>query len=395
MAKSPAYNVTVEGTNNNITEYVTGVSYEDCILEDDLITINCEGANKSIVSKGWFNIGQGLNFTLGFIGGNQSQKKYCIIKMPSFSYVGDNKVNITLKCTDTGFTTKKASTNAVYQNKTASQIAADIAKQFGLQTDIENTTTVYPNMPVGNKNYLTFLQELAAKEGSDKASKKGPLLVYVTGKVLHFKHRDLDQESSRNFVWQDGNGVMKSFDVDYDEDASNIALGLTANTIDINTGKAIKSSTAPGDTKESNTGKNAPYVRTIDGVLLTGKQISVPGTKDEIDAKAAGALKNALNDMLKCVIEIELDPSITAGTIITVTGSVEPHDGNWYITKATHDVISSGGTTKLECTKNGTKAGIAIGKPKNSGDTNNSQGDQNGNTKSKVKVRSVKDGNLI
>ena len=116
MAKSPVYTVIVEKSGENVTEMISSLEYEDCLNEDDLVTINVNGAKIEVIDKDYFNIGSRLIFTFGFIEGLMSPKRHLEITETDFNYIG-NRVDITIKGRDLGYSTKKLTSNFIFKNK--------------------------------------------------------------------------------------------------------------------------------------------------------------------------------------------------------------------------------------------------------------------------------------
>lgn len=396
MAKSPSYNVIVANKNLDVTELITSITYEDCVEEDDLITFNVEGISQEIVDKDYFNKTQELHFTFGFIGGQMSATKIAVINNVSWNYIG-SKINMTIKCRDGGVVTKKVSNNKVYKNVTTTEIVKDVASCFGFSVDVEEFNTKHDFLPMANKNYMQFLRELASSEGSIKSDKKGNISVWVTGKTLHFKRRDLSKKSQRTFTWMDGNGIMKDFNVTDKDDDSGKSNGVATGGIDLDTGEKFKSKAEKSENKEAATGLNPAnfnvdgFIKKNTGVLnmdkfikdsfgdLIGKQIAIAANnKVEADKKTGGHLKSGATSGLEFDAELELDPTIIADSMVTIAGVAKKHSGNWYVSKCVHEVNSSGGSTKISGPRNGSQAKTTTGNNKNAGDVNKTQGNTEG-----------------
>lgn len=393
MAKSPTYTVIVEKTNENITEIVSSVEYEDCLNEDDLVTIDINGADPTIVDKQFLNVGQRLIFMFGFIEGLMSPKRHCEITEVGFDYV-KKKINISVKGRDLGYSTKKVSSNSTFKNKTASQIASEIADKFGLQKEIDTTTTIYDYMPMGNKNYMQFLRELASKEGVDNSSDKGHIEVFVRGKTLYFKNRDFGKSSRRTFTYGNSESGIISLGITYEDEKDNAGESVQSSGVDVNTGKAFKSKSTAEENKETAVGENALFYDVDSNLKDTfsnrkettaGKTTYTPGNnKSETDKKVSDTHKKNTAKKLKLDMTIELDPTIDAGDIITVAGLAQLHSGNWRIEKVTHTVNGSPAQSKIEAYKNGTKKSMTTGDNKNSGSKNTTQGKTDGTTTKKI-----------
>jgi len=393
MAKSPFYKVLVEKSGEDITEFISSITYEDCLAEDDLVTLAVEGVSFDVVDKDIFDVGKELVFQFGFIGGAASKKRHCVVTDSDCDYIG-GKANMTVKGRDLGFYTKKVTSSFVYKNKTASEIAEDIAGKFGLEKKIEKTSKKYESLPMGNKTFMQFLKELAAKEGSEASDGKGTFEAFVRGKTLYFQKRDLSAKADRMLTYGDGDGVIKDFNISYEDASDGASESSSVSGIDVETGKPFSATAKAGDNKEATTGDKSLHFD-VNGNLQagladaksssSGKTVAAPATTEaEAKSKAGAINKDAKAKIMKATIEVELDPTWEAGQIVTIAGVAQKHAGNWKIEKVTHKVDGSGGASSLECYRNGAKKSASTTKGANSGATNNSQGSENGQVKKEL-----------
>jgi hypothetical protein len=392
MAKSPFYKVLIEYTGEDITEVISSLSYEDCTKEDDFVTINVEAAEFDLVDRDVFDVGQKVIFQYGFIGGKSSKKKVAVITDSECTY-SKKKAFLTVKAKDLGFYTKKLTSKLIYKDKTASEIAKDIASKFGLKSVIETTTIKYASLAMAGKTYMQFLKELADTEGSKSADTKGPINVCVRGDTLYFTRRDLSVKSTRTFVYGDGDGPVISFKTNWEDAPAGSASVVSASGVDEDTGKVIKSEAKQGDNKETTTGESSVNFD-VNGVLknttlqseAVGKSVVVPaGSQGELDSVTGGIQKSKNAKVLKCTLEIDLDPTVEADIIITMAGVAKKHSGNWQIEKVVSKVDGGGGRTTLTGVKNGTMKSTTTDSSKNSGQQNKTQGDTDGKTEKEIK----------
>lgn len=397
MAKSPFYTITVNG--ENITEKINSLDYEDIIKGDDLITFSANGLLINEAESDIFNTGVNWQFIFGFIGGVHSEKRKCIITNTEFDYNG-GRVNLTITARDLGYLVKKVSGNFVYKNKTASQMANDIADKFGLQKDIDETSTLYDYTAIGNKNFMQFLNDVCLKEGTTKNSKKGGLEVYVSGDKLSFKNRDLSQNAKRIFEYGNPKSSINSVSIAYNDGQKDSSNEVQANGVDLETGEAFNATVKNEDNNETATGKKN-IVFNVDGALISPLNKSVGNVenciseniqnvpaenKTEAENKISKGQKDNKLQSMTLTLNIELDPTIKAGDIITLAGLSIKHIGNWRAEKVTHTINSSGGITVIEGVRNGAKAGSSKDAKDNTGEVNNSKGNENGKIEKKLDV---------
>lgn len=391
MAKSPYYKVLVESTSEDISQVISSLTYEDCVKEDDMVTINVEAAEFDLIDKDTFDVGQKIIFQYGFIGGQTSKKKLAVITDSTCKYKKKKGV-LTVKARDLGFYTKKLTSKFIYKDKTASEIAKDIAGKFGLKSVIDKTTTKYPALAMGAKTYMEFLKELATTEGSKASDTTGPIQVYVRGDTLYFTRRKISAASNRTFVYGDGNGVVKGFETRWEDETAGSASSVTASGVDADTGEVITTAAKQTENKEVKTGENTSNFD-VNAILQSstlqseaeGKSVTVPAnTKAELEAQAGGIQKDKNSKVLKCTIDIDLDPTIEADIIVTMAGVAKKHSGNWYIEKVTSKVDGGGGATTLHGVKNGTLKATTTDDTKNTGEQNKTQGANDGKTEKTI-----------
>jgi len=252
---------------------------------------------------------------------------------------------------------------------------------------------------------------LAQKEGALASNKKGNVEFYVRGNVLTFKRRDLSAESKRTFEYGDGNGIIKDVSVSYEDADNGASSGVASSGIDMQTGKPFKSKSTGADNKEATTGDKRldfdvnSFLKTkkstgpidVAGVFNSGigmgkdtdvgKHITIAAlNKSDADLKTGGLQKQSAAKIMKLSITTEIDPTIESGQLITVYGLAQKHNGNWRIFKATHDVSSGGGESKLDCYRNGAKKSPTTTASTSAGKANTSQGNKEGNTTNKIRV---------
>ena len=387
MATSPYYTVQVKETKNIITNIVSSLHYEDCIKEDDLVELKLENCTVEMIDSNEFIVGHHILFSFGLGEQKQSGQRVAVIKDVDVDYA--NTITMTIKCRDEGFYMKKDTSGKVYKNQTSSQIVSTIASYYGMNATVDETTTVHESISQGNKTFHQFCKQLAKDEGSNGSD--GTYEFYVRGNDLFFKKRDLKKDSKRTFTYGDGNGTVKYFNPSYKQENESKSGSVGVAGIDKETGEQFASKadnktnneTALGSSTVSFAWKGTETGRSNKSALgdsdTAGKNLAVPvNNKAGADRITSGKQKDAAKNQLQMELGIDLDPTIQAGDIITVNGVARKHSGNWYVTKVTHKVDSSGGATTIEADKNGSNKSITSTKtPTNSAnntDVNKSQG---------------------
>jgi phage protein D len=376
MAKAPFYKIYTAEKETDITEFISNFRFEDVVDEDNLLELRCNRANIEFIDNSELEVGKEIIFFYGFIGGKQSAKR--IAKIKDFDTTYTDSIQHVIKCTDQGFVLKKRTSIIIYEEKTSSEIVAEIAQKFNFETEIIDTTTKY-TIPQGGKTYYNFIKYLATKEG---------LKFYVRDNKIYFINRDLAKESKRVFTYGDPNGTVNRFRPQVKQkDGSSNTVGAFG--MDTDTNSLLKFFSNDDNTSESGLGKkfvnydangNQLQVSDSDG----GRHIVTPDNKQSEVKKKTESIKNdAMLDTMEAELVIELDPDIETEEIITIGGVAKKHEGNWYIKKVTNVITGSGGITTLDLKKNATNKTVSS----QSGDVkkvNNTVGQKNPDQTTKV-----------
>lgn len=354
MAKNPFYRVMIQDTEQDITDRVVRISYEDTIEQDDLVKISLDKLDLEFIDNTKINKGTKLVFTFGYQGGDISPKRLCVVKDFETNY--STTITMLVKALDQGYLMKKLTSDKVYKGKKSSDVVKEIAGIFGLEYEIQETEITHDALPQGNKSYHVFIQELADREGASSGN-KGSFQFYVKGNKLYFTERDLSKESIRTFVYGSGDDIVKSFTPRY-EQKSGESEEVSASGIDLDSNESFTEKANVADSEETGVGQNK-IVYDVNGKVIkkienaTGKKL-VPDSpvQSETKKKVTGKQKDAELTELKGTLSIEGDPLVESGKIITLSGVAQKHAGNWYIETAYHVVSRSGFSTELRLSKN-------------------------------------------
>lgn len=395
---SPFYKIYTE-SGEDITDMVSSLRYEDCLKEDDLVIIQINNATNEIVDKKEFNSGSKIIFIYGLIGGKQSGKRYCTIIEPDVVY--DSNISINLKCRDNGFFAKKLTSNYIWKNKKASDIAKQIAESLGMDYDIEESNIVYESYSQGNKSFAQLLKELASKEGSSQEDTKGNYEYYSRGNTLYFKRRDLSGNSVRTLTYKNGNGVLIKFHPKIKQNESSPESSVINSGIDLDTGKSFSVSATADTNKETTLGVKKVLVDAYDNVkqlpntikeFSSGKTTALSANnKDTAQKQVSGLHKSKSIGILEADIELEFEPGYEAGDVITINGVAQKHIGNWRIEKLVYTI--QGGSNSLSATvvKNGSKTSNSNTSKSSTSNVNTTVGSSDSKSNSKeIKSKTVK-----
>lgn len=416
MAKTPFFKVIVRKNGRDITDLISKFSHEDCVDQDNMMTLNINGINTDLIDDQDIREGSILTFQYGFRAGKTSPIYLARVTdiIPNYGDI----INLTIRATDLGILLKKNKSKKIWQNLKASEIVTQIAQANGLRPVVEETDTVYKNMPQGSKSDYDFIKKLASIE------KDGSWRFYLRNDEIHFTRLKLEKESLRTLTWNNGNGIVKSFKPYSQETLKDAASRDTVITsVDPFTNKPVQSvinnTTAKDDVKlgefvydfnsslqnfrpgesirlqgeESRFNLNNKVVRPSqvqknqEDPNRTGSHVYSPaGNSTETDNIGNKMKKKkALGDYM-ATLSAEGDPDYIADRIVSMAGVAKKDLGNWYVSRANHTIDrESGYMIRLTMNKNAGKK--AIGDGTKQSNVNNTKGpDQNEGAQAKKEV---------
>lgn len=399
-AKAPFYKVILIGkTERDLTPYIDSFRFEDGVEEDDMIEVRFSslGANQVADDKDLVT-GAIIKYQFGFLGGRVTSFRE--VRLTDITVRYADTISLTLRALDKGTVMKKQTSNKVWKNVTTRTIVNTIAQSYGLKGDCKIVGKTWDSLPQGHLSDFEFLQQIASKEA------EGEYICYVKDKSLVFEKRGIEKQSTKTYVYGDGNGRVISFEPKTQESTAK-KTGVAAKTVAFDP-KAKKAVVGSGERNDGamldespnlyNSSANrvgtkddidTPSKTKDDGIFgkvqsLGGTIVSPPHDKKTLDDKAKKEAKDGGLDQETATLRIEGDPDRQANEVITMAGVFKRHLGNWLIKKVTHDISSGGYTSTLELAKNATKLDSGLGNEnKAKGTVNKSVGSKEGEQKRK------------
>lgn len=377
MAKSPFYKILLQENETDITNYVTKLRFEDCVKEDNLLTLDLDKVDNDFIDTISSMKGDKIIFQYGLLGGESTGNRIAEIKSIEIAYA--RSITMKIKAHDGGFAIKKQTSNKIYEDKTSSEIVAEIAKEFGFESEIEETTEAQ-TIPQANKTYFEFIKRLAKKEGFD---------FFITDNIIKFKSRDLTKEAKKLYEYNNGEGNVLSFVPKYEDKGSSNKItspGMDSENTDI-----LSTFTDAGGMKE--TGLAKKLIRfDVNGNRLgdkteSGSTVVKPETNpNQIQKQTDKELEDSILENMTATLKLVFDLAVEVEDIISMANVAKEHAGNWYVHKKT-DIIDAGGgaMTILDIARNATNN--TSGGDGDPSAVNNSVGSKNAGTTKTVKVR--------
>ena len=398
--KAPFFKLELKSNNKtfDITKYVKSFVYEDAIEEDSLvkITIDSDYAEQ-LADDSRFVTGTIINFQYGFIQGKISRIHSTRVTDITHEYAAS--ITMSLTCLDLGNVVKKATSNKIWKGMTSSQIAVEIANDWGLEADITPTSKVWDNLPQGNKSDKDFLTYLAQRE------EDGDFIYYIRNNTLYFGKRKLDKKSE--FIYTYGEDIVR-----FKPSMKESSAKPESVKAKVNVQNPIKgtSSVAEAGVKNEKGGSYTGTYKTVynsDGNKVgripikqthtedkkTGKGFGKPFLNPSPDLKenenlANSKKKTATLKTLVADLVIEGNPLIEPNNVVTINNVAKKYAGNWFVIKATHNVGQTY-TTTLSLSRNAGKEKTANKEDAPKSKVNNTVGDKPQTKKSTVTVKKV------
>jgi len=381
---APVVRVHIASSERDISDRIESFSYEDCIKEDDVVTLKVKtGYVLDTADDNDFVTGTLIRFQYGFAGKQLSVPGLAKISDVEVTYA--ERITMTVKAIAISNSLKKTEALGGVNGKTSGEIAKEYAEGNGMKYEIDEPTMKHQNLTIEGNTFET-LQKCASLEPS------GDYVCYVKDDTLYYVRKLYSAESSVTFVY--GQPGFISFSPKFREStASGGANETVAVAVDPFT-KETK--TESNEDKEKSLGANKLKI-SKGGQLAnfrTGagyKIIEVEDKKGKTEKEetkaimpvpaigtgvATAATSQNKSKTLTATLVLNGSPMIRANTVVTVQNVAQRHAGNWLIEKVKHE-ISTGSPykTTLELAKNGVNKPVSDNKVEAAAaEVNSSQG---------------------
>ncbi len=356
---APIVRIHIAHNERDISDRIESFSFEDCIKEDDIVTLKIKvGYVLDTADDADFITGNMIRFQFGFAGKQLSTPGLAKISDVEVTYA--DRISMTVKAVAVSNLMKKKAVLGGINGKSASDVIKEYAAQNHMKYKIDEPTQKHKNMAITGNTFET-LQKCAALEPS------GDYVCYVKGDTIHYERRKYDAPSSLTFTY--GQPGFISFSPKWKEVTSKGGANNTvAVSVDPKT-KETKEEAKKADSKELgvNTVMIAGNERdrakgrgkatvSADALPEDTKKESVKAVVAVPDAgktTASGKEKNKAK-VLQASLVLNGSPLITPNSVVTIMNVAQRHSGNWLVEKVKHE-ISAGSPykTTLELTKNG------------------------------------------
>lgn len=347
----------------DLTPYIIGdFEYEESTEKDNYARFTMALVDTRILDDPMLVANAECEFLFGYYGDARSDPRKGKLVTITPRYGKDIRVQCEIY--DYGIDLKRVPNNRVWNGVTATDIVARLAADLGLKVEAAQTTKVYNGLPQANKDAMTFLRELARNEGD------GEYIVYVQEDTLIFRRRDYGQASAVAYKYGTADANIISFEAKIAVNPKNKG-GSSATVVGVNpnTGQ-VESHTATPTTSGENELLGGiinfdQYGNEIAGAIenvVTGSsnvpRSVIPAGPDaqQNRSHANAAHKTGADEINKATMEIEGDPLIRPGIVITIGGNVSrKNSGNWYVHTVSHR-LGTGYRTRVQLQRNATNS---------------------------------------
>jgi phage protein D len=245
--------------------------------------------------------------------------------------------------------------NKVWNLKTASEIAALIAKDCGLKANVSQTPVRYSQQYLVGQTHWEKIKELAYRSGC---------VIKVVGTTLYFhpldkmidafitntpilSHEDTMYGALSNLEGQTLD-TFKPTTGDINLSASNIKRNKTVSGIETDTGKPFSYTASPNDQVKN--------IRATVPKEMFEEIIPERVSENPIEAKAMAEAEARLAAYsMFAEGQAQGDPRISPYKTVEINGTGAQTDGSWVITKSVHSAFKDGRyITTFECMSDGT-----------------------------------------
>ncbi len=225
-----------------------------------------------------------------------------------------------------------------FMQMTDADIAAQVARGYGFDTDIEATAEVHPYVLQAGQTDGALLTERARRIGFD---------VWITDRTLHFKPRPAASATPPPLVWGEN---LHRFRVRF-------SSAERCDEVMVRGWDPTSKRVVIGRATEGDTATTAPAVAELNGSARRafGRTTRVAGhfpvsTQAEADALAGSLMLRSTGGEAVARGEATGDPLLAAGAEVTVERMGERLSGRYYITSVTHRYASgSPYVSSFEC----------------------------------------------
>lgn len=330
----------------DLGDRLKSMRYEDDVEKVGKLSLDLDNQDFRFLDEDTFKKGNEVVVRFGYAGNMQTAT--CIVHRISGSLEGELKVEAEHK----GFLLHKNKKSRVWDNKTRSEVAREIAEKYnGYQPNeifIEDTKVRHRHISQPAVTDAEFMKRLANKQGFEFS---------VDESGFHFHEKDWEQAPIKQLRWFTDTGAGEISSGTFESESKKKKGRVKSEGRDPITKKNFtvdsKNSTVQRhslakilEVPDHKSGQTTLQARIADDDLRPSTETTAPAAKSASD----GAYKNQQRSTFKLSLTVVGDPKLRAKRVIEVTGIGKRYSGLWYITRASHE-FGAEYLTKLECVR--------------------------------------------
>lgn len=220
-----------------------------------------------------------------------------------------------------------------WESVSYADVVSAIASDNGMSGDTDSTSITHDYVSMNGTTYLAFVLELAKRVGYD---------VWCEDKKLCFKKSRASESSAVTLTF--GTDVKKArFRV---QSAGQVTKVRVAAWDDVKKEQVIGEATDSDVTDKLGTSKVGPKVVDVFGDAEFWVSGYAARTQAEVDEVAKSMMNDKAMEFARVDAEVEGNPAITAGSVVTFDGVSGHFNGDYYVMRAIHMWDAGSGPAK-------------------------------------------------
>jgi uncharacterized protein len=347
---SPAANVRVNGKSvvRDLQLELTSVTVENPLVGADRFTLVINNGfdiskNEFLIAENktlpeFFKLGSPVEIFMGY--GDRSKLDQIVIGIVTelqTSFPTSGLPQLTVSGYDYSFCLTKGTASRSYPNKKDSDVVREVARDYNLTPQVEDTRVVLPNIERSQESAAEFVQKLAGRNGFE---------FFVTQKDLFFRKPANDQRGAIKLKW--GRGLLTfSPEIRLSDQVTEVEVhGWNIQTKREIVGRARRGD-EPG--RDANRSSGAEYLERVCSRRESTLRVREPVfSQQEADQRARAILKRRADGFVGGRGETIGIPELKANVNVTLDGLGKFFNTTFYVRHTTHTVNSSGYRTSFD-----------------------------------------------
>ncbi|MCP4678974.1 MAG: phage late control D family protein, partial [Deltaproteobacteria bacterium] len=359
----------------DLRDRIISFSFEDDEKKADKATLTLDNSDLSLFDRKELNGGAILQVSWGYPGNMAPSRRLIVKKMKGFT-------DLSIEGFALSFLMNRTAKTRCFENKTRSEIAREVAKEFGFESGfvfVEDTEEKYDVINQAAETDARFLRRLAQEEGFE---------FFIDDSGLHWHERQQGVSPSQVFTWYKEPAKSDILSISIESDLSRRVGVVKVKGRDPKTKQNVEAEAHNGNLERDTLGHVIEVSRVYNPELEDIQEIGVVDYEDpmlgqsiqqvpvyeqdlvneesvflernavalelamdqaaERAKKAAGKrFKKAERATIKLNMTVIGDPSLRAKSVVEIEGIPQSMSGKYFVHSVKHNISSSGYTCDL------------------------------------------------